>query len=79
MSLLEQQRHLFQKKRNKKDLQFKQNETMSKLNMFTNQIKDQKDESSGSWLNHKLKFHIDSINAYEVTKEELLGFETYRN
>jgi len=59
---------------------YRENETISKLAQFSKKIKDSGDEG---WLNHKIKFDIDSVRAYEVNdksqqkiEEDLHGSST---
>ena len=47
----------------------RENETLAKLNEFTSKIraKEVKNDAS-NWMNSKLKFHVDSQKAFDVSK-----------
>ena len=52
-----------------KNSQNRQNETIHKLKDFSSKLKSKNVKSDNqSWMNNKLKFHIDSQRAYDVNQ-----------
>ena len=47
-------------------MQQKEDEVLSKLDKFTSRLKADK---KNDWMCHRLKFHIDSENAYNLDKK----------